>query len=232
MAIINFDCKGYGQIEPSQVWFTRSGMSESQCAFNEDEFITVTDVQKHTEGTKAYGENGVFYMIDKDAKLVYFPNKDMSDMGYQMGINYSTERIYDERTPGRRNFKMVAGEALPRLGFVEPGMRICTNAICWDDAALPEGLDIVDKADDDESVDFYNAVKTYLAAKVEGGEDAPTDPLYLAVIPESKGKLCLVTKDNLSKALGNVYAQITQAYTNADRTLSFKIMFINKPVIA
>ena len=29
--IRRFDCKGFGQIEPSQVWFTRTGMVESQC---------------------------------------------------------------------------------------------------------------------------------------------------------------------------------------------------------
>ena len=40
MAIKVFDCKGYGQIEPSQVWFTRSGMSESQCFLDPEVFAT------------------------------------------------------------------------------------------------------------------------------------------------------------------------------------------------
>lgn len=226
MAIVNFDCKGYGQIEPSQVWFTRSGMSESQCEFNTDEFKTRKDIVENTADSvnKIVGENGVFYIIDKDAKKVFIPNENMSDMGYKMGINYSTEYNYDERTPGRRNFYMVADEYLPRLGFVEPGMRICTNAICWDNANLPSGLTVDPDADND-SVAIYNGIKNYLAAKTEGGVGAPTSPLYLVVTPESKGRLCLTTETD--RALGGIYAQITQAYTNADRTLSFKIMFIN-----
>ena len=36
MAIRKFDRKGYGQLEPSQVWFTRAGMSESQCELDPD----------------------------------------------------------------------------------------------------------------------------------------------------------------------------------------------------
>ena len=31
MAIKFFDCKGYGQIEPNQVSFTRDGRIEAQC---------------------------------------------------------------------------------------------------------------------------------------------------------------------------------------------------------
>ena len=77
-----------------------------------------------------------------------------------------------------------------------------------------------DKASD--SVNMYNSIKKTLA---EHGET-----IYVAVIPESKGRLCVVSKETLlSKALGNVYGIITEAYTNADRTLSFKIMFIDKP---
>lgn len=225
MAIKVFDCKGYGQIEPSQVWFTRSGMSESQCAFDKDVIMSTKEFNENNYGDKVVGENGVFYMIDKDAKKVTIPTKTLSDLGYQMGINYSTERIYDERTPGRRFFKMFSDEYLPRLGFVEPGMRICTNAIAWDDTH-PALANI--ESDGSESVNMYNAIKTYLAEKKE---TPGKDPLYLVVTPESKGRLCLVKKADVANALGNVYAQITEAYTNADRTLSFKIMFINKPVI-
>jgi len=28
---------------------------------------------------------------------------------------------------------MIAGEYLPRIGYTEPGMRICTNTVMWDD---------------------------------------------------------------------------------------------------
>lgn len=229
MAIKDFDCKGYGQIEPSQVWFTRAGMSESQCFLDPEVFAShYPMLPSEIADGKRVAENGIFYMIDKDRKIVTIPTKEMSDMGYKMGINYSTERIYNQYTPGRRNFCMIAGEYLPRLGFVEPGMRICTNAIAWDDtASVFADMEVDDTVTD--SVNVYNAIKTYLA---ERAEDGSKEPVYAVVLPESNGKLCIVDKAKTANALGNVYAQITEAYTNADRTLSFKIMFINKPVIA
>ncbi len=214
MAIHNFDCKGYGQIEPSQVWFTRAGMSESQCALDTEKFASHFPMtpEEATAGL-LYAENGAFLMIDKQNKIATVPNKDMSDLGYKMGINYSTEKIYNQFTPGRRNFCMIAGEYLPRIGFVEPGMRICTNAVCWDDAATQfAGIT--------ESKDFYDKVKTELATN-------KNTPIYAYVTNESNGKLCIGA--SLDDAIGNVYAIITEAYFNADTTLSFKIMFIEKP---
>lgn len=96
MAIKVFDCKGYGQIEPSQVWFTRSGMSESQCFLNPVEFASSYPVTpaEQKEG-KVVAENGVFYMIDKANKTIHIPNEILSKLGYKMGINYSTEKMYN-----------------------------------------------------------------------------------------------------------------------------------------
>lgn len=220
MAINVFDCKGYGQIEPSQVWFTRSGMSESQCFLDPEVFATSYPV-KPAEATagKIVAENGVFYMVDKDRKIVTLPTKALSDLGFKMGINYSTERIYNQYTPGRRNFCLVCGEALPRLGFVEPGMKVCTNSICWDDTAT-----VTKNAKD--SAELHANIKAYLAERKETPTKAP---VYVCVTEASKGRLCIVDKTGLSNALGGVYGIITEACTNADRTLSFKIMFINKP---
>jgi hypothetical protein len=217
MAIKFFDCKGYGQIEPSQVWFTRAGMSESQCALDPDKFAAHFPMTA-TESTdeKIYAENGAFLMIDKQNKIATIPNEDMSKLGYKMGINYSTEKIYNQFTPGRRNFCMIAGEFLPRIGFVEPGMRICTNAVAWDSEA-----DIFTTANPtDDSDIMYNDVKTALATKTD-------TPIYAVVTKDSKGKLVIGGKP--ADALGNVYAIVTEAYFNADNTKSFKIMFVNKP---
>lgn len=55
----------------------------------------------------------------------------------------------------------------------------------------------------------------------------PTQPIYAVVTEGSKGKL--VIGADPADAIGNVYAIITQCFTNADTTLSFKIMFIEKP---
>ena len=217
MAIRRFDCKGFGQIEPSQTWFNRAGMIEAQCELDPDKFAAnfPMTAAEATSG-KIYAENGAFLMVDKQNKIATIPNKAMSDLGYKMGINYSTEMIYNQFTPGRRNFCMIAGEYLPRIGFTEPGMRICTNTVMWDDTVYT-----VDSASAvSPSVQMYTKVRDALKTN-------PTQPIYAVVTEGSKGKL--VIGADPADAIGNVYAIITQCFTNADTTLSFKIMFIEKP---
>lgn len=236
MAIKFFDCKGYGQIEPSQVWFTRAGMSESQCELDPDVFaahfpVLPTEV---AEG-KIVAENGAFLMIDKERKIATIPTKTLSDLGYKMGINYSTERIYNQYTPGRRNFCMIAGEYNPRIGFIEPGMRICTNAVAWDDAkgifsGLTTSNEVYDKVKTTIATmrDAANGRKTTInpttGAITNTGYNNPT-PIYVGVTDASQGKLVLGVAP--ADAIGGVLGVVTEAYYNADNTDSFKIMFID-----
>ena len=211
MAIKFFDCKGYGQIEPNQVSFTRDGRIEAQCELDPKVFAAHFPMtEEEATKKKIYGENGAFLMVDKVNKIATVPTKALSDKGLPMGINYSTEMIYNQFTPGRRNFCMICGEFLPRLGYIEPGMRITTNAVAWDDTG---------KYKQKTSKEFYDAVKADIA---EG-----TD-VYAYVTEASKGRL--VIGADVSNALGNVYAQVVKAYTNADGTLAFMFQFINKPV--
>lgn len=225
MAIRRFDCKGYGQIEPSQVWFNRAGMVEAQCFLDEEIFassfpMTPEDVQDK----KIYAENGAFLMVDKANKKATLPTEEGTKKGFKVGINYSTEKIYNQFTPGRRNFCMIAGEYLPRIGFIEPGMRICTNSVCWDDTVYEVNPALADSP----SVQMYKQVKEALANGeevyaflVDGKTATPDDPNF------TQGKL--VIGASVDNAIGDVYAQIVECYTNADTTLAFKIMFINKP---
>lgn len=216
MAVQFFDCKGFGQIEPNQVWFTRAGMIEAQCELNEKEFAAHFPMTKdEATSNKIYAEDGMFLMVDKTAKTLHIPNETMSKRGFPMGINYSTEKIYNQFTPGRRNFCMIAGEFLPRIGYVEPGMRITTNCVAWDAADSKDGhtSSVVD------SDKMYDAVKQLLATNEK--------PLYAFVTKGSQGRLQIGA--DVSKALGNVYAQVVKAYTNADGTKSFMFQFINKP---
>ena len=241
MALHEFDCKGYGQIEPSQVWFTRAGMVEAQCELDPTQFASHFPVLPSEAATgKIVAENGAFLMCDKERKIARIPSKKLADWGYVAGINYSTEKIYNQFTPGRRNFCMVAGEYLPRIGFVEPGMRICTNSVVWDDSAAwiaKSGVTITDPAD---SKQFYDAVKAYLT-KVRDAEagravDDTLAPIYAVLLDDddydgedivNRGKL--VIGADPADAIGGVYAIVTEAYTNADTTLSFKLKFVNKP---
>lgn len=245
MAIKYFDCKGYGQIEPSQVWFNRSGMVEAQCELDPDVFASTFPVTPaETAAGKIVAEDGAFLMIDKERKIATIPTKTLSDLGYKMGINYSTERLYNQYTPGRRNFCMVTGEYLPRIGFVEPGMRICTNAVAWDDA----NCTLKDIDANSTSNDVYAAVKAAIATMRDATNGRKTTisngtytnqnyntlaPIYCAVTAESQGKLVIgLPKAQLAtKALGNVIGVVTEAYYNADNTDSFKIMFIDPATI-
>ena len=210
MAIKFFDCKGYGQIEPNQVWFTRAGMVEAQCALDPEKFASNFPMtEKEVTDGKIYGENGAFLMVDKANGIATVPTKDLSDDGLPMGINYSTEKIYNQFTPGRRNFCMICGEYYPRIGFVEPGMRITTNAVAWDTTTFTQ----------ETSKEFYDEVKKRLSEKTD---------VYAYVVNGSNGKLTIGAK--VADAIGNVYAKVVKAYTNADGTLSFMFQFINKPV--
>lgn len=242
MALHEFDCKGYGQIEPSQVWFNRAGMVEAQCELNPNQFASHFPVlpAEAAQG-KIVAENGAFLMCDKERKLACIPSKELADWGYVAGINYSTEKIYNQFTPGRRNFCMVAGEYLPRIGFVEPGMRICTNAVCWDDQNEALASFYAAGADITDSKAFYDAVKSYLAAVKAGTDRTPEGgtklaPLYAVLLDDeayenenivNRGKL--VIGADPADAIGGVYAIVTEAYNNADTTLSFKLKFVNKP---
>ena len=210
MAIKFFDCKGYGQIEPNQVSFTRDGRIEAQCELDPEKFAAHFPMTaEEAGGKKIYGENGAFLMVDKANGIATVPTKDLSDDGLPMGINYSTERIYNQFTPGRRNFCMICGEYYPRIGFVEPGMRITTNAVAWDTTAFTQ----------ETSKEFYDEVKKRLSEKTD---------VYAYVVNGSNGKLTIGAK--VADAIGNVYAKVVKAYTNADGTLSFMFQFINKPV--
>ena len=185
-------------------------MVEAQCALDPKKFASNFPMtEKEATDGKIYCENGAFLMVDKANGIATVPTKDLSDDGLPMGINYSTERIYNQFTPGRRNFCMICGEYYPRIGFVEPGMRITTNAVAWDTTAFTQ----------ETSKEFYDEVKKRLSEKTD---------VYAYVVNGSNGKLTIGAK--VTDAIGNVYAKVVKAYTNADGTLSFMFQFINKPV--
>jgi hypothetical protein len=231
MAIRKFDRKGYGQIEPSQVWFTRAGMSESQCELDPDKFAAhFPALPDEVTAGKIYAEDGAFLMVDKERKIATIPTEAMSKLGFKMGINYSTEKLYNQYTPGRRNFCLIHGEALPRIGFIEPGMRICTNTVSWDDTVFT--VDATSTVS--PSVQMYNAVKARLAGmndattgRATAGYTGNNAPIYAVVTDDSQGELVIGADPD--DAIGNVYAIVTEAYYNADNTLAFKLLFVEKP---
>lgn len=228
----------YGQIEENQTWFNRAGMVEAQCALDPECFsdTQVAPLTKYvaaagaTPATKIVAQDGAFLMIDKGNYLATIPNTEDSEKGFPMGINYSSEKLYNQFTPQRRNFYLTTQDWLPRIGYVEPGMRITTNTVQWDETA--DTLTTTDKegntvsinfasfATSADSYNFFTAVKDFINA---GGKE----PIYACVLDGSDGEL--VIGADPADALGNVYAQLVAAYDNADRTCSFMFQFINKP---
>lgn len=221
---------GYGQIEPNQVWFTRAGMIEAQCkldperfsdqqAMPETKYVAATPT---VQATKIVAQNGAFLMIDKANHIATIPNKEMSDAGFPMGINYSSELGYDPRKPQRRSFYLTTQDWWPRVGYVEPGMRITTNTVQWaagtiTDADANAECALTDAMTTDE---VWGAVNTFLKSGAK-------TPIYAVVTEESDGEL--VIGADPTDALGNVYTQVVKAYCNADGTLSFMFQVINKP---
>ena len=247
MAIVKFDRStfrngnhakemSYGQIELNQVWFDRTGAVEAQCAldtacFSDSQVAPLTKYVAATPtaaGTKIVAQNGAFLMVDKANYIATIPNTADSENGFVMGINYSTEKLYDERTRGRRNFFLTTNSWLPRIGFTTPGERITTNTVQWDTTTNLTGtakdgtqatLDLSAYTDPSQSFDAFSAIKDFINAGTK-------TPIYAVVVDGSDGEL--VIGADPANALGNVYAQVVAAYDNADRTCSFMFQFINK----
>ena len=211
MAIKFFDCRGYGQIEPNQVSFTRDGRIEAQCELDPAVFASHFPMTaEEAETGMIYGENGSFYVVDKANKIVTIPIKELSDKGFPMGICYSSEMIHNQFTPGRKNYCMIHGEYLPRLGYTEVGERLTLNGVAWDNTAYSVGT----------SKELYDAVKANLAAGTA---------VYAYVVEGSKGKLVIGAK--VTDALCEVYAQVVKCHTNADGSLAFMFQMVRKPTV-
>ena len=255
MAIVKFDRglyktgkktarPGYGQIEPNQVWFNRAGMVEAQCFLDPEQFsdVEVGPLTKYSaavpanpsavppvlaqDAVKIVAQNGAFLMVDKANKNLIVPDKANSDLGFPMGINYSSEQQYDERRKGRRNFFLTTKDWLPRIGYTEVGMRINTNTVQWDtttnisDAATSATLDLTQFTNTSDSYDVYQALKTYFDAGAK-------TPVYACVVDGSDGELVIGADPD--DAIGNVWAQLVKVWDNADRTCSFMFQIINQP---
>ncbi len=172
MALTRLTIDGYGQIEPNRVAFTRDGRIEAQCALA-DNFTAAAPC-----------EVGMLLAVDKAAGEITLPAASETN---PIGLNYSTEHLYDTRNTGRKNFKMTYeadGEYFyPRIGFLSVGDIFTTNCLCAD---LGTSADF---ADEEEAIDalkafdttaIYGTYSTLGAIKVT--DTAPTTGLCLQVV--------------------------------------------------
>ena len=124
MAVIK---DGFGQIELNRCAFLRDGAVESQCA-------AASDL-----------ENGKIVAVDKVNKLVYDVDaEDAPEENVAYGVNYTAERIYNQFTPGRKNFIVKEGE-YPRVGILSAGDVFSTNAYLENEAEDPVAGAVITK---------------------------------------------------------------------------------------
>lgn len=247
MAFVKFDrglfpngntAKGlnYGQIEPNQVWFDRAGMVEAQCKldtnwFADEQVAPLTVAVKNTapagtpsNGTPIVAQVGAFLQVDKATYTASVPTKAGKQAGMPVGINYSSERIYDENAKQRRKFFLTTEDWLPRIGYVERGMRITTNTVQWDTTASAAGasmnLDFSGYTGSDSSWGMYQQVKNFLNDGV-----GKNTPIYAAVRDGSDGEFVIGITPNPNEDI--ILAQVVAAYSNADRTCSFMFQILD-----
>jgi hypothetical protein len=231
-----FDRQGFGQFEPNQVWFTRNGAIEAQCKL--DPKVFTSDIKTmgcacNASDGKIYGEVGQFLAVDKAPLtglgngngIATVPTATTDEKGLPVGVNYSTEKIYNQFTPGRRNYYMTANDFNPRIGFLSVGERFTTNTVLINEQAT--SFKAVKTADvDGDVVAASRATWANIRDALKEG-----NVIYAILTTDSEGQLVVgATVDANTQAIGGIYTRVVKAYTNADGTLSFMFQVINKPV--
>lgn len=106
--------KGHGQIEPNRCSFLHDGNIESQCV-----------------ATEAM-DNGAIVVVNKVKNETTLATTFTTGL---LGVNYTSERIYNQFTPGRKNFYVEEGE-YPRIGYLKVGDVFTTNVMLTDASSI------------------------------------------------------------------------------------------------
>lgn len=117
MALTRLVIDGFGQLEHNNVAYPRDGRVEAQCKLDATDF----------EVTPA--ENGMLLAIDNVNRVIKFP----VDASLPIGINYTSEHMYDDRRDALKDFKLSPEDGVyPRLGYLSVGDKFTTNCVCYD----------------------------------------------------------------------------------------------------
>lgn len=160
MALKRLIIDGFGQLELNNVAFRRDGRVEAQCFLDETDFADVP------------AENGMLLAIDRVNRRVKFP----VDGSLPIALNYTTEHMYDERTPGLKNFKLdratpEVDSFLPRLGYPSAGELWTTNCVCYDDGEFTSEEALMEALKDKETLaatPVYGGISEIGAVKLSG----------------------------------------------------------------
>lgn len=148
MALQRLAIKGYGQLELNQAPFRRSGRVEAQC--------------KIADGID-YLENGMLLAVDRKAREVRMPTDGADEV---IGLNYTTEHMYDERARALKDFKLDRDTVLPRIGYVSLGDKWTTNCVCYDNSEFTDEDTFVEAFDDLATTPLYGVPCELGAIKV------------------------------------------------------------------
>jgi len=189
MATTRLTIDGYGQIELNNVAFRRDGRIEAQCA---------PDTTAFSGNAKL--ENGMLLAVDKVARKVTKPTDD----SLPIALNYSTEHIYDERTPGLKNFYLnPEDDFYPRVGYLAVGDLFTTNCISYDSA--------VDSSWTTESA-FLSALASYATTAVYGGIGSDDCSILVSASAPTQGpKLKVVEYTTMPDGTTGVKFQVITA---------------------
>lgn len=124
MTLTRIACDGYAQLELNQVAFRRDGRIEAQSKLKVFEASTGEDGFDKSHPA----ENGMLLVFDAAKREIRKPAAATD----KVLLNYTTEHMYDERTPGLKNFCLVPGTFLPRLGYLATGDKYTTNCVSYD----------------------------------------------------------------------------------------------------
>ena len=124
MAVTRIACDGYGQLELNQVAFRRDGRIEAQSKLKA--YVASTAEDGFDAAHPA--ENGMLLVFNAPKREISKPAAATD----KVLLNYTTEHMYDERTPGLKNFSLVPGTFLPRLGYLATGDKYTTNCVAFD----------------------------------------------------------------------------------------------------
>lgn len=166
MALQRMIIDGYGQLELNQCAFRRDGRIEAQCKLNEEQFKEFP------------AENGMILVIDNVKREILRP-KD-SPMGV-LGLVYSTEHMYDERTPGLKNFRNAYNEFYPRLGYLATGDKYTTNCVSYDTDEFADDEAFIAALKNVETTRLYGFVADDGSTKVTATAPAGNEILILQV---------------------------------------------------
>lgn len=163
MALKRFEIDGFGQLELNNVSFRRTGQIEAQCALDD------------TFTKDAPAENGMLLAVDRANRTVKLPTATET---LPIAINYTTEHMYDERNNALKDFSLVKGTFLPRMGYLSTGELFTTNCLAYDSSDYTD--DAAVKALNVKTTAVYGGISTTGAIKLQ--KTAPTaGPVLKAV---------------------------------------------------